>query len=534
MDLSSGLVAHWPFAEDCADHSAFRHASAVHNVNIVGGGPPGSSGAALFDGQASHIEVAPNAALDFGTGDFAIALWIHTEEEMTDVVGDVVSKYDPEKRKGFNLSVVSHSGVTSSMSNDRNVQFGIDDGRIEPGWRDCGRPGRAVLVTSLLVHEGALYAATMEPGEGEAGHVYRYEGEGRWFDCGAPAACNAVHALVVHQGEIYCGVTRYRTAGSCLPDSPNENPGGKVFRYEGGRSWTECGSLDEGDGVHCLVSFNGTLYGAPIYDHGVFAWRGGRNWEPVGPDARVMSLGFWNGHLYALASGVQARVYRMDPEGRWADLGHPPETRQIYSFAVHRGRPYIGTWPQGDIFRYDGETTWARVGSPGYSKETMGMAVYNGKLYAGVLPMAQVYRYDGGELWTLTGTVDNTPDVPLRRAWSMAVYDGRLYCGTLPSGRVLSIEAGRVATLDRRLPSGWHHLAAVRRGGRLLVALDGRTVAESSSFWPGDFNVTSEQPLRIGFGPHDHLNARVCDLRIYNRALSQEEIVALAGLEEQR
>ncbi len=60
------------------------------------------------------------------------------------------------------------------------------------------------------------------------------------------------------------------------------------------------------------------------------------------------------------------------------------------------------------------------------------------------------------------GRVDTTPDVKYRRAWSMAVYRGMLFVGTLPSGKVMSLKAGAVVTLDRQLPSGWVHLAAVK------------------------------------------------------------------------
>ena len=157
----------------------------------------------------------------------------------------------------------------------------------------------------------------------------------------------------------------------------------------------------------------------------------------------------------------------------------------------------------------------------------MGMAVYNGGLYAGTLPLAEVYRYDGTNKWTSTGQLDHTPDVRYRRAWSMAVYQGKLFCGVLPSGSVLSLEAGKSVTYDRALAAGWRHLVAVKSGHRLKLYIDGNHVADSTPFDPEEFNLSVQGPLKIGFGQHDYFNGRMKDLRIYNRALSPDEIASI-------
>ena len=526
MSLSEGLVGHWKFADDCDDYSSVGHSSANHGVVVGAVGPDGKPNtAAQFDGRQSHIEVPVHPSLDFGADDFSIAVWVHTEKDLDDVVGDIVSKYDAQKRKGFNFNVISHPGVTSSHANDRNIHFGIDNGRIDSRWTDCGRLGNALHIAALAVFDDNLYAGTFETSRNEAGHVFRYEGGDKWTDCGSPAPCNMVSSLAVYDRVLYCGVTCYKAAGSVLPDSPNTHPGGKILRYEGEKRWTDCGQIDDGDGVHCLIVFRGTLYAAPLYEHGVLAYRGGKKWEPVGPDARITCLGYWNGHLYGLTSGMDA-VYRMKTHGQWENLGRPDGTRQLYSFAVYQGKPHIGTWPCADVFRYDNGTAWTKIGTPGYSKEVMGMAVYNGKLYAGVLPMAEVYRYEHDTLWTRTGTVDNTPDRPLRRAWSMAVYDGRLFCGALPSGHVMSLEAGKLATCDNPLEPGWRHLAAVQKSGRLRIVVEGEVVSERCA---EDIDVTNEESLKIGFGVHDYFCGCMSDLRIYDRALTLPEVAALAG-----
>ena len=157
----------------------------------------------------------------------------------------------------------------------------------------------------------------------------------------------------------------------------------------------------------------------------------------------------------------------------------------------------------------------------------MGMMVYNGKLYAGTLPTGSVYRYDGEDGWVSTGQLDTTPDVIFHRAWTMAVYQGRLFCGTLPSGNVLSLEAGKNVTHDHALPGGWHHLAAVRSEGALRLYVDGAPVATSAQFEATDYNLSTQEPLHIGFGAIGHFSGSLGDVRLYNRALSDTEVAAI-------
>ena len=158
----------------------------------------------------------------------------------------------------------------------------------------------------------------------------------------------------------------------------------------------------------------------------------------------------------------------------------------------------------------------------------MGMMVYNGALYVGTLPSSRVYRYDGEGLWTPVGQQLDTAEGLYRRAWSMAVYQGKLFSGTLPSGKVFCIEAGRNATYDRALKPGWRHVAAVRDAGRLRLHIDGRLVATSSPFEPAQFDLDNDNPLHIGLGAGDVFNGWMKDVRIYETALSEEEIQALA------
>ena len=196
---------------------------------------------------------------------------------------------------------------------------------------------------------------------------------------------------------------------------------------------------------------------------------------------------------------------------------------------THFGQLYIGTWPEAEVYRYDGGETWTPItaeGRVGYERELMGIALYNGKVYIGSLPMANVWRMDSRKA-TFVGTLDTSP-ASLKRVWSMAIYQGKLLGGTLPSGHVRAIEAGKMAPWDQVFPGGWRHVTAFKRGSALHLCVDGRQVAVNSGFNPSYYDLNNTQPLSIGFGAHDYFNGLMSDLRLYNRALDEAEIAALA------
>jgi hypothetical protein len=525
------MLGRWRLSREVSDSSGRGNHGRNHGAELTASGPKGEpSTAARFDGKTSWIEVPANSSLGVGVHDFSVAAWVHVsgDDELDDGYGDIVSQYDPETRRGFSLSITHNSGVTSNQSNTRNVHFGIDNGQLDAEWTDHGQVGDAVLVFALAVHDGNLFAGTCEPGRAAAGHVYRFDGDSKWIDCGSPDRCNSVSSLAVFDGQLYAAVSKYRLAGSALAESENPNLGGRVYRYAGDRRWVDCGQLPDAEAIGGLVVFRGKLYASSLYKPaGFFRYDGGANWTalPTPGGKRVEAMCVFNGELFA-SSYDEAHVYRYDGT-TWRDCGQvgPAENTQTYSFAVHEGRLFVGTWRTGRVFRYRGDNDWEDTGRLGEELEVMGMLVHNGKLYAGTLPQAEVYRFDGPERWTRVGRLDHTPDVKYRRAWTMAEFQGRLYCGTLPSGRVLSIEAGRNVTYDRTLAAGWHHIAAVKRGAILSLFVDGKPVATSRRFEVNDYQLSNAQPLRIGFGPHDYFRGSMSDVRLYNRAVDDREVL---------
>jgi len=489
------------------------------------------------------IIIAADKAAKLGAGDFSIAVWARADARDR-VTGDLVSQYDARKRRGFHLTLKCNPGVTASQANWRHLQFGIDDDK--PGaWRDCGRPGKALFAFAMAAHDGALYAGTCEPGTGETGRVYRYEGGERWTDSGGLDGSNSVTALAVHEGALYAGTGKYRVAGSALPESENIKLGGRVYRHEGGTRWSDCGQLPDTEAVGGLVVFQGRLFASSLYKPaGFFRYEGGTHWtrlsDAMGPDIttgapgpkRVVSLTVHDGFLYA-SSYDGGRVYRFDGK-TWTDCGQVGDNTQTYAFTSHEGRLHVATWRSGRVFRFEDVGRWTDIGRLGEELEVMGMVVHNGRFIAGTLPLAQVHAYDGEGRWSLWQRLDHTPDVQYRRAWTMAEFGGEVFCSTLPSGKVYAARHGRQVAWDHALPSGWHHITAVKTASRLTLHVDGRQVAESAGFDASAWNLDSEAPLRLGTGMNGPFNGQLSGLQIHRRAVTADEIATFARQKPER
>lgn len=516
-------IAHWPLRRDARDVGS----NGLHAKSHGGALKFSSTDGVELDGRDDWLEVPAHPALKLGAKDFTVSLWLQTDERFDDVPGDLLSQFDAAKRRGWNLSLKSHA-VTASQANLRTLHFGIDNDRLEKSWTDHGQVGKAIFVKSLAVFDGQLFAGTCESGKAGSGRVYRFGSGQKWIDCGSPAPCNAVSAFAEWNGQLYAGVSKYRLGGSALPESENPNLGGRIFRYEGDGKWTDCGQLPDTEGIGGMAVFRGKLHAGSLYKPaGFFRYEGNQKWTtlPLPNGKRVEALCVHNGQLFA-SSYDEAHIYRYDGE-TWTDCGQVGEAAntQTYSFAIHHGKMYVGTWRTGKVFRYDGDNQWADCGRLGEELEVMGMLVHNGGLFAGSLPLAEVFRFDGKDRWASVGRVDLTPDVMYRRAWTMAEYQGRLFVATLPSGHVLSIAAGANVTHDRSLLPGWHHVAAQRSGRELKLFVDGKKVATSEVSNPEQFDLSTDSPLRVGFGPTDSFYGRLRDVKLWNRSFSDDEVL---------
>ena len=227
-----GLIGYWKLKGDCKDYSGKGNHGKNHGVNLTN---------SAFNGTNSYIEVEHNDSLNFGKNNFSISSWVYTEKDLLDVIGDIISKYDSPRRKGFTFSIKSSSGGYNSQGNDKHVYFGIDNARIS-AWQDCGRPSETsnYVSNSLTAFNGKLYAGITDAKKEEDWcHVYCYEENKEWRDCGRVGnlRVKGVGHLIVHNGELYAAIWSYdwtRVHSENLDYAC-------VYCYQGDKQWKDCG-----------------------------------------------------------------------------------------------------------------------------------------------------------------------------------------------------------------------------------------------------------------------------------------------------
>src|SRR4051812_39189242 len=98
VELDRELLARWKLAGDVRDHSGNKHHARNHGADL-------RTKATGFDGRTAFLEVPASAKLRLGKGDFSLTGWVHTDGEVDIEAGDLLSCYDPARRRGFHLSV---------------------------------------------------------------------------------------------------------------------------------------------------------------------------------------------------------------------------------------------------------------------------------------------------------------------------------------------------------------------------------------------------------------------------------------------
>jgi hypothetical protein len=562
---SNGLIGHWKLQGDCRDSSGKENHGTARNMTFTAGPGGEAQGAAAFNGRDGWIDVPDAESLHFGKKDFSVAVWVKPEATMTNVFGDILSKFDGAKRRGVNFHIAGSASGYSSMCDTRHVHFGIDDGYLGD-WTDCGKPDQTnALITSLVVFEGQMYAGIAGADDPQkACRVYRWAGGGKWIDCGRLGNDPnhlSVQSLFVHKGKLYGGTGIWSKKRAWGGETGIGKPAAAkphVFAYEGGTSWRDLGQVGETTRMMCMASFKGELYvGLDKLKKTVpgkcFKYTGDA-WVDCGaPDGENFeNLLPFGGTLYGATHGS---IFKYQGGKEWTCIGKLPfNINQIHSIEAYRGSLYIGTWPQGYALQYEGGEKWAidgRLGVPLKQgerevNEINDLTVHNGKLYAGVIPKAEVYRYEGDREWTLLRSLAHkTPyDSKIADTWYrvtvMASYQGILYAGTGSVygmsedrdpdgtlGRVYSIQAGQVVSHEHDIGGGWTHLAVVRKGEVLQMYVNGKLSAACAAPKGRVFDLSNIEPLKIGFGAQNYFTGAMADLRLYDRALDVEDVKQL-------
>lgn len=548
------LIAHWPLVNDARDAVGSLHGHAT-NVDFTKSPQTGGK----FNGRDSVIEIPDADALHLGQRDFTFAVRVQCEMPMTNTFGDLVSKFDPVKRRGWNFHIAGSAPSYNAMSDTRHVHFGIDDGYLS-AWDDRGKPWPSnSLVSCLIVFNGELYGGIADADQTEdKAKVFRYAGGKEWVDCGRigdDPDHHSVQAMVVHDGKLYAGtgIWNWEQARGSIKGLPAAAPT-RVFVYDGGTTWRDLGQVGTGSRVLTMASFNGELY-AGVDSHGKgHAYKyDGETWIDLGsPDGRNLECFLpVGGKLYVATHG---NVFEYEGGQSWKMIGNDPhQINQIHSMQVVGGKIFLGTWPQGYALRYAGGKDWditGRLGLPEGTRlcnEINALTVYNGKLYAGVIPKAEFYRYEQDGDWTLLGHLAERKDWEVNtyptwlRLTCLTSFQGRLFGCTgscqgraidAPAdeslGRVYSIQAGQVVSHEHDIGGAWTHLAAVRQGKQLKLYVNGKLAAHSDLRDGPALDLTNDLPMLVGFGAQNYFTGSMSDLRLYDGALDSHAVVELA------
>ncbi|MBP1993237.1 LamG domain-containing protein [Paenibacillus eucommiae] len=513
---------YWPLRTDCNDRTEQERHGVPQSIRF-------EDGAALFNGNDSTI-VLPDLTETDGTLPFTMSLEFQVDDEGGFLPGGLGSRFSNERMEGWHLSVLTQAGVTSSQPNWRNLQFGWSTGKAADVWKDWGSPGNSRFIGALCVYSGDLYAGTFDDARDGKGRVHRLDEDGSWVDCGNPDNSNMVMSLVEYKGRLYAGTMRYKAGGSQIDGSANVEPGGRIYRYEGGQSWTLFAELpvEGNDSVGAMTVYDNRLIAMSFYPYGIFAFDENGDCEPLGapgPEGttRTHTLAAFQGRLF-VGCNESAGVYSRTLQDPWEYCGNVPNCDQVYCFSVYQDEFLMGIWREARMYSYDGGTQWSDRGMMASELEVMGVSVFNGKLYGGTLPGGHVYRYNGNSDWELAGVLEpQDPSIKYRRVWSMAVYKGQLFAGTLPSGKVWSLQNEPLATCDSSLSGQWHRATVTYDLKQLSLYLDGQFVS-SAPFPDSDRPTLSGIPLVLGQGPQCHFSGKIREVEIYDGALSAEEI----------
>ncbi len=494
---TSGLVSYWSFDGDTNDDFGT-------NDGVASGSPTyatGTQGQALsLDGNDDYIEIPHDSSLDL-TASFTISAWVKKGEDW---------RQQTILSKGGNYAL--------AIGEDNRPYFEIIDGSETNDGIGIGITARSFSI----VYDGTIYR------DSNADYnIYRYDGGTTWTSVGElplPA-----RTATVYNGKLFVGLS---SVSGC-----NDDATARVYRYDGGTTWTDLGNLGNGGGgessceVNALVVYEGDLYAGVYNEARVYRYEGGTTWTDVG-EGGYFGLTVYDGSIYGVRYGNND-IVRYDGGSTWTNIGGS-FNGAARTINVFDNKMYVRS-VDGYVYSYDG-SSWVDAGLMTISTSSAqddSFITYNNKLYGS--DNGAMYRYDGGTSWTnISGSA----------GLGMVVYQGRIWSGytTLFYGNGAAAYAGKeigdngfMEVLNNESETGDHfvNLAATYNGSVLNLYLDGEMVASTS--YSMDIG-TSSEPLRIGQGwgsnrggrsksGEDSFRGLIDEVRIYNRALSAEEIV---------
>ncbi|NIO07684.1 MAG: hypothetical protein GTO40_06615 [Deltaproteobacteria bacterium] len=271
---------------------------------------------------------------------------------------------------------------------------------------------------------GYLYAGTSNPGK-----VYKYNGSS--WQAISESLGYAVLDIIEFEGKLFAA-----TMSSAIPPPPNP-PGpysgvGKVWRYEGGTSWT-------------IVKDN--------------------------LDDQVCDLEVWDGDLYAGTAWSGGRLYRYDRYAETFELvGEIPDWYGIRAmYASSYGYLQLGEINVDKFGRFDGYTFYDDLNHEGSC--IYDFAEFNDALY-GAAYNGRLFRSTDGIEWSMV--LGYSSD---RNIWELEPFQGHLYM-SYHSGLLARLNTSQTKSTVWTAPDGI--ISMVADGDSVLYLGIG---AEAGALW---------------------------------------------------
>jgi hypothetical protein len=321
------------------------------------------------------------------------------------------------------MARVDLTGSDDDLPGDLVNQFDHETGK---GWM-LSITSRSGLVHSRSNHRQIHFG--IRSGETDFG--------AKWADHGRPGGSVYVQAMTVFDGSLYVGI--------CDPSPQGK---GGVFRFVPPDRWEDLQLPIRCNAVTSLVVHKGQLHAGsgkyrlagsalaesenPVMGGEVFRLDPGGRWTNLGRLAESEAVGglvVFRGQLHASSLYKPAGFFRLEDSGRWTTL-ETPGGKRPEALAVHNDRLYATGYDEGHVYVYDGNA-WTDLGGLGTNTQTYGFAVYRGSLFVSTWPEGKVYRLEEPAAWVDCGRLGEELEV-----MGLAVHGGALFGGTLPTATV--------------------------------------------------------------------------------------------------
>jgi hypothetical protein len=131
-----------------------------------------------------------------------------------------------------------------------------------------------------------------------------------------------------------------------------------------------------------------------------------RNWMEVAPrlgtEPQIFSLAVFNNKLYG-GTIPNGKLFEWNGTNAWVEVAPQAGGTETYilSLAVFNNKLYGGTVPNGKLFEWNGTNAWVEVAPQAGGTETQiySLAVFNNKLYGGTLPNGKLFEWNGTNAW---------------------------------------------------------------------------------------------------------------------------------------